>query len=204
LSSTQEASGEASRLLIAPLVLFTMIIRWWRQWQRLRICTRQTIAAATLVTVVVTAIALGSTLAVATATPMALSDTIFFMKLLGNPTIISIMGVLFVEDAVAAMSTFIALEAVPMALLMLGLHREDNILLALGVLGLRLWGKRLRQVVHKEPPLLSLGAAVGDLEEPDDGSQLIIHGQPVENAEMTSLLEILGILFLIWLKRWMY
>jgi hypothetical protein len=27
---------------------------------------------------------------------------------------------------------------------------------------------------------------------------------PVENAEMTSSLEIRGILFLIWLKRWMY
>jgi hypothetical protein len=31
--------------------------------------------------------------------------------------------------------------------------------------------------VHEEPPLLSLGAPVGDLEEPDNGSQLIIHGQ---------------------------
>jgi hypothetical protein len=27
---------------------------------------------------------------------------------------------------------------------------------------------------------------------------------PMENAEMTSSLEIRGILFLIWLKRWMY
>jgi hypothetical protein len=31
LGSTQEASGKASWLLIAPLVLFPMIIRWWRQ-----------------------------------------------------------------------------------------------------------------------------------------------------------------------------
>jgi hypothetical protein len=177
LSSTQEASGEASRLLIAPLVLFTMIIRWWRQRQRLEICTRQTITAATLVTIVVVAIAPGSTLAVATATPTALGDAILFMKLLDNPTIVGIVGVLFVEDAVVATSTFIALGVVPAALLMLGLRREDSSLLALGVLGLRLWGKRLRQVVHEEPPLLSLGAAVGDLEEPDDGSQLIIHGQ---------------------------
>jgi hypothetical protein len=131
--------------------------------------------AATLVMVVVAAIAPGSTLAVAMATPTALGDTIFFMKLLDNPTIVGIMGVLSVEDAVAATSTFITLGAVPAALLMLGLHREDNSLLALGVLGLRLWRKRLRQVVHEEPPLLSLGAAVGDLEEPDDESQLIIH-----------------------------
>jgi hypothetical protein len=145
LSSTQEASGEASWLLIAPLVLFTMIIRWWRQRQRLGICTSQTIVAATLVTVVVAVIAPGSTLAVATATPTALGDTIFFMKLSGNPTIIGIMGVLFVEDAVAATSNFIALGAVPAVLLMLGLHRKDSSLLALGVLGLRLWGKHLRQ-----------------------------------------------------------
>jgi hypothetical protein len=170
--------------LIAPLVLFTMIIRWWRQRQRLGICTRQTIVAATLVTIIIAAIAPGSTLAVATATPTTLGDTIFFMKLSDNPTIIGIVGVLFVEDAVAATSTFIALGAVPVALLMLGLRREDNSLLVLGVLGLRLWGKCLRQVVHEEPPLLSLGTAVGDFEEPDDGSQLIIHGQLLPHLDV--------------------
>jgi hypothetical protein len=31
--------------------------------------------------------------------------------------------------------------------------------------------------VHEEPPLLGLGASVSDLEEPDDRSQLVIHGQ---------------------------
>jgi hypothetical protein len=97
------------------------------------------------------------------------------MKLSDNPTIVGIVGVLFVEDAVATTSTFIALGVVPVVLLMIRLHREDSSLLALGVLGLRLWGKRLRQVVHEEPPLLGLGASIGDLEEPDDGSQLIIH-----------------------------
>jgi hypothetical protein len=145
-----------------------MIIRWWRQ--RPGICTRQTIMAATLVSVVVAAIAPGSTLAVAMATPTALGDTIFFMKLSNNPTIIGIVGVLFVEDAVAAILTFVMLGAVPAALLMLGLCREDSSLLALRVLGLQLWGKYLRQVVHEEPPLLSLGAAVSDLKEPDDKS----------------------------------
>jgi hypothetical protein len=205
LSSTQEASGKASRLLIAPLVLFTMIIRWWRQLQWLGICMRQTIAAATLVLVVVAAIALGSTLVVATATPMVLGDTIFFMKLSDNPTIVGIMGILFVEDAVAVTSTFIALEAVPAALLMLGLRREDSSLLALGVLGLRLWGKRLWQVVHEEPPLLSLGVTTEVSSSFTDSFSLILMLEtPVENAEMTSSLEILGILFLIWLKRWMY
>jgi hypothetical protein len=65
------------------------------------------------------------------------------MKLLDNPTIIGIVGVLFMEDVVVATLTFIALEAVPAALLMLRFRREDGSLLALGVLGLRLWGKRL-------------------------------------------------------------
>jgi hypothetical protein len=176
LSPNQEASSEASWLLIAPLVLLTMIIRWWRQRQRLGICTRQTVAAATFVAVVVAAIAPGSALAVATAAPTALGDTIFFMILSDNPTIVGIVGVLLVEDAEAAASTFIALGAVPASLLMLGLRHEDSSLLTLGVLGLRLWGKHLRQDVQEEPPLLSLGAAVGDLEEPNDGSQLIIHG----------------------------
>jgi hypothetical protein len=145
---------------------------------------RQTVVAATFVAVVVTAIAPGSALAVATAAPTALGDTIFFMKLSDNPTIIGIMGVLLVEDAEAAAPTFIALGAVPVALLMLGLRREDNSLLTLGVLGLRLWGKHLWQVVQEEPPLLSLGAAVGDLEEPDDGSQLIIHGQLLPHLDV--------------------
>jgi hypothetical protein len=113
----------------------------------------------------------------ATATPTALGDTIFFMKLLDNPTIIGIVGVLFVEDAVATTSTFITLGAVSATLLMIRLHRKDSSLLALGVLGHRLWGKRLWQVMHKEPPLLGLGASVSNLEEPDNGSQLIIHGQ---------------------------
>jgi hypothetical protein len=103
------------------------------------------------------------------ATPPTLGDTIFFVKLPDNPTIIGIVGVLLVEDAVATTPTFIALRAVPAALLMIRLRREGRGLLALGVLRLRLRGKRLRQVVHKEPPLLSLGALVDDLEEPDDG-----------------------------------
>jgi hypothetical protein len=140
--------------------------------------------AATFVSVVVTTIALGSNLAVATATPTALGDTIFFMKLSNNPTIVGIVGVLFVEDAVAAMSTFIAFGTVPAVLLMLRLRCEDSSLLALGVLGLRLWGKHLRQVVHEEPPLLSLGASVDDLEEPDDRSQLIIHGQLLPHLDI--------------------
>jgi hypothetical protein len=139
---------------------------------------------ATLVPVVVAAIAPVSSLAVATATPTALGDSILFMKLPDYPTIVSIVGVLLVEDAVATATTLIAIGAVPAALFMIWLHREDNSLLTLGVLGLWLWGKRLRQVVHKEPPLLGLGASVGDLEEPDDGSQLIIHGQLLPHLDV--------------------
>jgi hypothetical protein len=123
------------------------------------------------------AITPGSTFAIAAAAPTALGDTISFMKLSDNPTIIGIVGVLFMENVVAAAPALIAFGAVPAALLMLGLCHEDGSLLALGVLGLWLWGKRLWQIVHKEPPLLSLGAAVGNFEEPNNGSQLIVHGQ---------------------------
>jgi hypothetical protein len=115
---------------------------------------------------------------------MTLGDTIFFVKLPDNPTIIGIVGVLFVEDAVAVTPTFIVFRAVPAVLLMIRLYREDCGLLALGVLRLRLWGKRLRQVVHEEPPLLGLGASVGDLEEPDDESQLIIHGHLLSHLDV--------------------
>jgi hypothetical protein len=108
---------------------------------------------------------------------MALGDPILFMKLPDYPTIVGIVSVLLVEDAVAMASTLIALGAVPVALFMIRFCHEGSSLLALRVLGLGLWGKHLRQVVHEEPPLLGLGASVGDLEEPEDGSQLIIHGQ---------------------------
>jgi hypothetical protein len=145
---------------------------------------RQIIAAATLVPVVVAAIAPGSTLAVATATSTVLGDSILFMKLPDYPTIISIVSVLLVEDAVATATTLIAIRAVPTALFLIRLHREDSSLLTLGVLGLRLWGKCLWQVVHEEPPLLGLGASVGDFEEPDDGGQLIIHGQLLPHLDV--------------------
>jgi hypothetical protein len=165
----QEASDEVLRLLIAPLVFLPMIVCWWGQRQQLGIGSRQTIMAATFLAVVVSAITPGSTLAIAAAAPMTLGDTVFLMKLPDNPTILGIVGVLLVDDAVAAMLTFIAIGVVPTALLMIRLRREDSSLLSLGVLGLWLWGKSLWQIVHEEPPLLSLGAAVGDLEEPDDG-----------------------------------
>jgi hypothetical protein len=93
------------------------------------------------------------------------------------PAIVSIVGFLLVEDAVAVSSTLIMLRAVPAMLLMIRLRHKGNNLLTLGVFGLGLWGKRLRQVVHEEPPLLGLGASIGDLEEPDYGSQLIVHRQ---------------------------
>jgi hypothetical protein len=99
------------------------------------------------------------------------------MKFPDYPKIVSIVGVLLVEDAVATTSTLITLKAVPAVLFMIKLHREGSSLLTLRALGLWLWGKRLRQVGHEEPPLLGLGAPVGDLKETDDGSQLIIHGQ---------------------------
>jgi hypothetical protein len=170
--------------LIAPLVLLPTIVCWWGQRQRLGIVSRQTLAVATFPTVVVAAIAPGSTLAVAAATPAALGDTIFFMKFSDKPTIVSIVGVLLVENAVTATSTLVVFGAVPMALLMIWLRHEGSGLLSLGVLGLWLWGRRLRQVMHEEPPLLGLGAAVGDLEELDDGSQLIIHGQLLPHLDV--------------------
>jgi hypothetical protein len=38
--------------------------------------------------------------------------------------------------------------------------------------------------VHEEPPLLGLGTSIGDLEEPDDRSQLIIHGQLLPHLDV--------------------
>jgi hypothetical protein len=38
--------------------------------------------------------------------------------------------------------------------------------------------------MHEEPPLLSLGAAIGDLEEPDEGVQLIVHRQHLPHLDV--------------------
>jgi hypothetical protein len=53
-------------------------------------------------------------------------------------------------------STLIALGVVSAVLFTIRLRREGSSLLTLRVLGLRLWAKRLWQVVHEGPPLLSL------------------------------------------------
>jgi hypothetical protein len=55
------------------------------------------------------------------------------MEFSDNPTIISIVGVRLVEDAVAASSTLITLGAVPATLLVVRLYRKGSSLLALGV-----------------------------------------------------------------------
>jgi hypothetical protein len=170
--------------LIALLVLLSMIVCWWGQRQLLGISSRQTLAAATFLAVVVAVIAPGSTLAIAAASPAALGSTIFLMKLPDKPTIVGIVGVLLVENAVAAMTTLVAFGAIPAALLMIWFRREDSSLLSLGVLGFWLWERCLRQVMHEEPSFLSLGAAVDDFEEPDDGSQLVVHGQLLPHLDV--------------------
>jgi hypothetical protein len=69
---------------------------------------------------------------------MALGDSILFIKFLDYPTIVSIVGVLIVEDAVATASTLTTLEVVPAVLFMIRLRREGSSLVTLRVLRLRL------------------------------------------------------------------
>jgi hypothetical protein len=89
---------------------------------------------ATLVPVIVAAVTSGAASAVAPATPVVLGNSIFVMELPDDPTIIGIVGVPLVEDAVAASSTLVTLGAVPSTLLLVRLRREGNNLLALGIL----------------------------------------------------------------------
>jgi hypothetical protein len=56
------------------------------------------------------------------------------MELFDDPTIIGIVGVALVEDAVAAASTLVTLGVVPATLLVVKLRREGSSLLALGIL----------------------------------------------------------------------
>jgi hypothetical protein len=144
-------------------------------------------------------VAPGVTAVVAVISPMAFRHTIIFMKLLDNPTIISIVGVALVEDAVLASSALVTLRAVFVMVLLLGLHREDNSLLALGVLWLRLGRCCLWYTVHEEPPssaLVHLSAISKSLTTEvnslfmDNFSFILMSATPTENAETTSSLEI--------------
>jgi hypothetical protein len=65
------------------------------------------------------AIAPGSTLAIAAAASATLGDAVFLVKPPDNPTILGIVGVLLVDDAVATTSTFLAIGVVPTVLLMI-------------------------------------------------------------------------------------
>jgi hypothetical protein len=108
-----------------------------------RICMRR-VAPMTLVPFVVAAVTSGTALAVTTTAPTALGDSILFMEFSDNPTIISIVGVLLVEDAVAVSSTLIMPSVVPVTLLVVMLRCKGNTLLVLGVFLLGLWGRYLR------------------------------------------------------------
>jgi hypothetical protein len=96
------------------------------------------VVSVSLVAAVVVVVASGAAMVIAAVAPMALCQAILFMKLLDNPTIISIVGVVLVEDAVSVSFALVALGAVFTVVLLLGLHREDSSLLALGVLWLGL------------------------------------------------------------------
>jgi hypothetical protein len=66
------------------------------------------------------------------------------MKLPDNPTIIGIVGVVIVEDAITVSSALVPLGVVSTAVLLLRLRHEDSSLLALGFLWLGLRQRRLR------------------------------------------------------------
>jgi hypothetical protein len=88
-------------------------------------------------------VASGAAMVVAAAAPMALCNSILLMKPPDDPTIISIVGVALVEDAVTTSSALVTLRAVSAAVLPFGLRHEDNNLLALGVIRLGLRQRRL-------------------------------------------------------------
>jgi hypothetical protein len=85
---------------------------------------------------------------------MTLCNSIILMKLPDNTKIIGIVGVMLVEDVVTALSALVALRAVSAGVLLLGLHREDSSLLALGVLRLGLRQAPLADCARRASPLL--------------------------------------------------
>jgi hypothetical protein len=160
----------------------------------------------TFLAVVIAMIAPGSTLAVAASTPTMLGDAVFLVELPDNPTILGIVGVLLVNNAVTATSTFIAIGVVPAALLMIGLRREDSSSFHLGSLDFGLGGSASGRSCTKSLPSSALAQRLAISKSlmtefnssfTENFSLILTSEMPVENAEMTSSLEILGILFLI-------
>jgi hypothetical protein len=183
-----------------------MVIGWRRQGQRLGDRARQIIVPVALVAIIVATVTSGATATVAVVAPAVLFHTILFMKLSDNPTIVSIVGVTLVEYAVSASSAHVVLGAVSAVVLLLRLHREESSLLALGVLRLDLGGGASGRLCMKTLPssaLAHLSAISKSLTTEvsssfmDNFSFILMSVTPVEKAEMTSSLEIRGILFRI-------
>jgi hypothetical protein len=98
----------------------------------------------TLILVVIVAVTLRAASAIAPVAPAALGESVLIMELPDDPTIISMVGETLVEDAVTASSALFKLRAVPAMVLLVGLRREDKSLLALVVLYLGIWERRLQ------------------------------------------------------------
>jgi hypothetical protein len=110
------------------------------------------------------------------------------MKLFEFVAVFSVMGVLLVKYAVW-MIVLASLGAILAAVFLLRLYHEDGRLLALGLLGLVLgWsggGSRFRCVLDEQTSLLSLGAPIGDLEEPDRRGQIIVDGELLPHPDVS-------------------
>jgi hypothetical protein len=156
---------------------------------------RRIVTPVAFVAIVFALITSGAATAITAVAPTVLCHAILLMKLPNDPTIISIVGVTLVEDAVSVSHALVALGVVSTEVLLLGLHREDSSLLALGVLRLGLRQRCLWQIVHALA-LAHLSAISKSLTIEasssfmDNFSFVLMLVTPVENAEMTSLLEI--------------
>jgi hypothetical protein len=124
-----------------------------------------------------------------------------------------IVGVALVGDAETTSSALVVFREVFVAVLLLRLRREDNSLLALGVLRLDLGRGASGRLCTKSLPTLALVylSAISKSLSMEVSSSfmesfsfILMSAMPMENKKMTSLLEIPGILLHIWLKRWMY
>jgi hypothetical protein len=192
LGPAEDTSNVPVRLLVAPKILFSEVVvglrgRLWLLSVRLRGRLLVTFLPIVLTTAAYVATATTSPSSIAATIPTPPGAVKLLMELLELVAIFSVVGVLLVEHAVW-MVVLAPLGAILTMVLVLWFRREYGSFLTLVLLGFVLsWrssASRFRCIVNEQMSLLSLGASVGDLEEPDRRVQIVVDGELLSHPDV--------------------
>jgi hypothetical protein len=192
LSPAEDTSDVPVRLLVAPEIFLGVVVvglrrRLWLLSVRLRRRLLVTLVPIVFATATNATTATTSSATIAATIPAPPGAIKLLMELLELLVIFSVVGVLLVEQAVRTVG-LAPLGAILAVVLALWFRREDGWFLTLVFLGLVLgWrssGSRFRCIVNEQTSLLSLGASVGKLKEPDRRGQLIVDGELLSHPDV--------------------